>query len=121
MVMRVGAGMAGLKAEYQERRRVAASTGAYAITVHKAQGSEYPMAIFQCFHVSEWIITSQKHFLYSSNKSRKFIILGKQTCNRTEAIPDGLHQPKRNTIVYRYRIRKIYETILEQKERIKNE
>jgi exodeoxyribonuclease V alpha subunit len=47
---------------------------AYAVTVHKSQGSEYPVVIFLC-HSTDWWMLSRQIAYTAVTRARKVVVL----------------------------------------------
>lgn len=109
MVMRVDFGD-GRVMEYQEEDYWPL-TLAYAITVHKAQGSEYPMAILPMLPCFRWMLRRNIFYTAVTRARERFIIVGSKRAIAQAIRTDYIS--RRNTM-FGYRIRKIYEAILEQ-------
>lgn len=86
-------------------------TLAYAITVHKAQGSEYPMAILPMLPCFRWMLRRNIFYTAVTRARERFIIVGSKRAIAQAIRTDYIS--RRNTM-FGYRIRKIYEAILEQ-------
>ena len=87
---------------------------AYCITVHKAQGSEYPVVILPMLTCFYRMLRKNLFYTAITRSKRKVIIVGSKKAMAIAIRNDTVS--KRNT-KFGYRIRKIYEAYLEQQKK----